>query len=68
MATGTVKWFNETKGFGFITPSDGSADVFVHFSSIQDSGFKTLSEGQAVNFDVENGPKGPQAANVTVEK
>lgn len=64
MTTGTVKWFNETKGFGFITPEDGSADVFVHFSSIQGDGFKTLNEGQSVTFDVENGPKGLQAANV----
>ncbi len=66
MATGTVKWFNEAKGFGFIAPSDGGSDVFVHFSAIQGSGFRTLLEGQTVNFDVENGPKGPQAANVTV--
>jgi len=65
MATGTVKWFNEAKGFGFIAPSDGSADVFVHFSAIEGSGFKTLAEGQAVSFDVENGPKGPQASRVT---
>ena len=64
MATGTVKWFNESKGFGFISPSDGSADVFVHFSAIQGSGFRTLAEGQAVEFDVEQGPKGLQAANV----
>jgi cold shock protein len=64
MTTGTVKWFNETKGFGFITPADGTADVFVHFSSIQGDGFKTLNEGQNVTFDVENGPKGLQAANV----
>lgn len=64
MATGTVKWFNEAKGFGFISPSDGSADVFVHFSAIASSGFRTLAEGQQVSFDVETGPKGLQAANV----
>ena len=60
MVTGTVKWFNEAKGFGFIAPSDGSADVFVHFSGIVGSGFKTLQEGQSVTFEVEQGPKGPQ--------
>ena len=65
MATGTVKWFNESKGYGFIAPSDGSADVFVHFSAIQGSGFRTLAEGQAVNFEVESGPKGPQATQVS---
>ncbi len=64
MATGTVKWFDETKGFGFISQTDGGPDVFVHFRAIQGSGFKVLSEGQAVSFDVEKGPKGPQASNV----
>lgn len=64
MTTGTVKWFNESKGFGFISPSDGSADVFVHFSAIQGDGFKTLKENDPVEFEVENGPKGLQAANV----
>jgi CspA family cold shock protein len=64
MATGTVKWFNDSKGFGFITPSDGSADLFAHFSAIQSSGFKTLTEGQRVNFDVTTGPKGLQASNI----
>ncbi len=64
MATGTVKWFNESKGFGFITPDDGSADVFAHFSAIQSAGFKTLAEGQSVSFEVTNGPKGLQASNI----
>lgn len=64
MATGTVKWFNESKGFGFIAPSDGSADVFVHFSAIASEGFRTLTEGQSVTYEVENGPKGPQATQV----
>jgi CspA family cold shock protein len=67
MTTGTVKWFNESKGFGFISPSDGGKDVFVHFSAIQGSGFKSLAEGQAVSFDVEDGPKGPQATNVKTD-
>ncbi len=64
MATGTVKWFNESKGFGFIVQDDGGADVFVHFNAIQGGGFKTLAEGQKVEFDVQQGPKGLQAANV----
>ncbi|MCK6261790.1 MULTISPECIES: transcription antiterminator/RNA stability regulator CspE [Vibrio] len=63
-ATGNVKWFNETKGFGFISQDDGGADVFVHFRAIVSDGFKTLAEGQKVSFDVEQGQKGPQAANV----
>ena len=61
---GQVKWFNESKGFGFITPADGSKDVFVHFSAIQSNDFKTLDEGQKVEFTIENGAKGPAAANV----
>ncbi|OGI40973.1 MAG: cold-shock protein [Candidatus Muproteobacteria bacterium RBG_16_62_13] len=64
MITGTVKWFNESKGFGFITPNDGGKDVFVHFSAIQGSGFKTLAEGQKVTFKLEQGPKGPSATDV----
>lgn len=63
MATGTVKWFNEKKGFGFIT-EDGGNDVFVHYSAIKGDGFKTLTEGDKVTFEVVNGPKGPQASNV----
>ncbi len=62
--TGLVKWFNADKGFGFITPEDGSKDVFVHFSAIQSNGFKTLAEGQRVEFEITNGAKGPSAANV----
>jgi CspA family cold shock protein len=65
MTTGTVKWFNESKGFGFISPSDGGKDVFVHFSAIQAEGFKVLTDGQEVTFNLEDGPKGPQATNVT---
>jgi len=63
LADGKVKWFNEAKGYGFIT-SEESGDIFVHYSSIQGNGFKTLAEGQAVSFDVEQGPKGPKAVNV----
>ncbi|MDN3651561.1 cold-shock protein [Thalassotalea ponticola] len=62
--TGVVKWFNEEKGFGFLTPSDGGKDVFVHFRSIMSEGFKSLAEGQQVQFTIEQGQKGPQAANV----
>ncbi len=64
MEKGTVKWFNESKGFGFITKEDGG-DVFVHYTAIQDNGFKSLAEGQAVSFEIVDGPKGPKAVNVT---
>lgn len=64
MNTGTVKWFNDAKGFGFITPNDGSDDLFAHFSAINMSGFKSLKEGQPVTFDVVQGPKGKQASNI----
>ena len=66
MATGVVKWFNAEKGFGFIAPEDGSADVFAHFSAINSGGFRSLEENQRVQFDVEQGPKGLQAVNITV--
>lgn len=64
MSAGTVKWFNDAKGFGFIAPEDGSEDIFVHFSAIGSEGFRSLKEGQRVTFDVVQGPKGKQAANV----
>ncbi|SDD71799.1 cold-shock protein [Actinokineospora iranica] len=66
MAQGTVKWFNSEKGFGFIAPDDGSSDVFVHYSEIQSSGFRTLEENQKVRYEVGQGTKGPQATGVTV--
>jgi CspA family cold shock protein len=64
MATGTVKWFNDAKGYGFITPDDGGEDLFAHFSAIQGAGFRSLKEGQKVEFEVVNGPKGKQASNI----
>ena len=64
MATGTVKWFNAEKGYGFIAPDDGGADVFVHFSAIEGNGYRQLSEGQTVEFETEQGRKGPQAKSV----
>jgi CspA family cold shock protein len=64
MAQGTVKWFNDKKGFGFVTPDDGSPDVFAHHSAIQGDGFKSLAEGQKVEFETEMGEKGPRAANI----
>jgi CspA family cold shock protein len=65
MATGTVKWFNDDKGFGFITPDEGGKDLFVHFSGIAGNGFRSLAEGTRVSYDAEEGDKGPKAVNVT---
>ncbi len=67
MATGTVKWFSDEKGFGFIAPSDGTKDVFVHHSAVQGGGFKSLAEGQSVSYEVEQGQKGPSAAKVVAQ-
>ena len=64
LASGTVKWFNETKGYGFIAPDDGGKDIFVHYSNVEGSGFKTLNEGSKVEFEVREGTKGPEATNV----
>lgn len=66
MSQGTVKWFNDAKGFGFITPEDGSKDLFVHFSEIQGGGFKSLSEGQRVEYVTKDGPRGPQASQLRI--
>lgn len=64
MQTGTVKWFSNSKGYGFISPADGGADVFAHFTAIEMEGYKTLKQGQEVNYEVKEGPKGPQAQNI----
>jgi cold shock protein len=64
MSTGTVKWFNDAKGFGFITPDDGSKDLFAHYSQIQGGGFKTLKESDKVSYEIQDSPKGPRAANI----
>ena len=66
MATGTVKWFNDSKGFGFITPDEGGDDLFAHFSAIQSAGFKSLKENQKVSFEIGQGAKGPSATNIQV--
>jgi CspA family cold shock protein len=66
MATGTVKWFNDEKGYGFITPDDGGRDLFVHFSGISGDGFRSLAEGSKVNYEEENGDKGPKAVDVSL--
>jgi CspA family cold shock protein len=66
MASGTVKWFNDAKGYGFIAPADGGKDVFVHYTAVSGDGFKTLTEGAQVEFEIEDGPKGPQAQNVSI--
>ena len=66
MATGTVKWFNADKGFGFIAPDDGSADVFAHYSAINSNGYRSLDENAKVEYETQQGPKGPQAANITI--